>query len=159
MKLEFKLNLYEYNIRMAVILFAGLCPILLLCLHGYMPSLSSYWRTEYQPLFIIANAVTSYYFISMKNWQFSGFLLLMLTSFSIDLYPDTHNLLSIAFFIVTFYPFYKTNHFKEMIWFYLFALVVMPFNLLFAEIIAIETMCIFHGRLLYKVYKLNNERQ
>jgi len=157
MKFKFKINSKEYFIRMLVVILAAVSPLVLLITHGYLPSLSSYWRTEWQPLFIITNAVTSYYLYSIKNWKISALTLLLLTAFSVELFPITHNILAGVFFIVNIYPFWATKHYRYLLWFYLSSLVALTFSMFIAEIIAIETMCIYHGLMLRRIYKFSTE--
>tara|TARA_Y100000389_G_scaffold143221_1_gene141411 strand:- start:265 stop:735 length:471 start_codon:yes stop_codon:yes gene_type:complete len=144
-----------YQLRMGVVIFAFIAPILYI-LHGPQPSLSSYWNTEMQPLFILANAATSFYLYQIKNWRPSALMLLLLTAFSLDLYPSIHNGLAILFFIVTLYPLGMTNHYKWIICMYVGSLGVLPFSMLGAEIIAIWALCLHQLLMLRKLYKLNS---
>jgi hypothetical protein len=150
--MKIPINLYEYYIRIAVIIFAAITPFLCILSHGYLPSLSSYWKTDLQPLFIIANAATSYYLYSVKIWRPSALLLLLLTAFSVELFPLTHNFLAVIFFFMNIYPLYKRRFFKWTIWIYFSSLLVLPFSMIFAEIIAINAICLHHLLLLNKVY-------
>ena len=63
---------YGYAWRLLTILMASTYPYLCLLIHGYEPSLSSYWQTPLQPVFILANIATAYYFLQMKNWEIPG---------------------------------------------------------------------------------------
>ena len=144
--------------RLGVLVLASLSPIICL-LYEYRPSLSSYWNTGMQPLFIIANVLTSYYLYQIKNWRPSSLMLLLLTAFSINLYPTLHNGLAILFFIVTLYPLRMTNHYKWVGWIYLFSMVILPFNMLGAEIIAIWSLCLHQGLMLRKLNKLNQNKE
>jgi len=152
-----RLTKEDYQIRLGVIVLAFLSPILCLFLHGYQPSLSSYWTTEMQPLFIVANATTSFYLYQTKTWRASALMLLLLTAFSIELYPNMHNGLAGVFFIVTLYPLWVTHHYKWVFWIYIFSLVVLLFSMLIAEIIAIWSLCLHQGLVLNKLYKLQNK--
>tara|TARA_R110000803_G_C11952123_1_gene317811 strand:+ start:178 stop:648 length:471 start_codon:yes stop_codon:yes gene_type:complete len=145
----------DYQLRMGVVIFAFIAPIIYL-LHGPQISLSSYWNTEMQPLFILANAVTSFYLYQIKNWRPSALVLLLLTAFSLDLYPSIHNGLAILFFIVTLYPLGMTNHYKWIFWMYVGSLGILPFSMLGAEIIAIWALCLHQLLMLRKLYKLSN---
>lgn len=150
---------YDFMSRMLVVILAGLAPIVCLLVYGEMESVSAYWKTDLQPLFIITNAATSFYFYSNKNkmWRFSALMLLLLTAFSVELYGSIHNVVAIAFFISNLYPLYKSNHFKWCFWIYLSSLVVFAFSMLYAELIAINALCLFHGLKLIKLQKLQKE--
>ncbi len=151
-----KLGKYQYFLRVAVIILAAIFPFICLLSYGYLPSISSYWNTDLQPLFIIANAATSYYLYSIKDWKMSALMLLLLTSFSLTLFPIVHNILAIVFFIVNVYPLTKTNHFKWCIALYLTSLIVLPWSMTFAEIIAIEVLCLYHLLVLIKANRLQH---
>jgi hypothetical protein len=147
----------EYFTRLLVVMFAAISPFLCVVSLGVEVSLSAYWNTDLQPLFIIANFSTAYYLLGIKNWEFSAVLLMGLTSFSVDLYGELHNTLAVLFFIANLYPLYKTNHYKWIIFVYLTSLIVLPiFGMLWAEILAIEALCAHQLLLLNKVYKISN---
>ena len=150
-----KLTKKDYQMRLGVLVLASLSPIICL-LYEYRPSLSSYWNTGMQPLFIIANVLTSYYLYQIKNWRPSSLMLLLLTAFSINLYPILHNGLAILFFIVTLYPLGMTNHYKWIFWMYVGSLGILPFSMLGAEIIAIWALCLHHFFMFRQLYKLSN---
>ena len=154
-----KLGKYQYLLRMVVIILAAVSPFICLIYYGYLPSISSYWNTDLQPLFIIANAATSYYLYSIRDWKLSALLLLLLTSFSITLFPTIHNILAVVFFITNLYPLIKTNHFKWCIWLYLSSLIILPFSMTISEIIAIDTLCVYHMLLLIKAARLSNSQR
>lgn len=151
-----KLTKGEYQLKVSVLILAAGAPILYLILGGYKPSLSNYWNTEMQPLFIIANAATSFYLYQIKNWRLSALILLLVTAFSVEVYPQTHNILAIVFFIVTLYPLWITHHFKKLFWIYIVSLGVASFSILSAEIIAVWVLCLHHGLVLMKLHKVNN---
>ena len=94
------IRIYEYRMKISVIILAAITPILCMLIHGYEPSLSTYWKTDLQPLFIIANASTSYYLYSVKKWKMSAFLLLMLTAFSVELYREVHDILAVILSLI-----------------------------------------------------------
>lgn len=149
---------YDYAVRLGVIIFALIYPLICLFYIGYKPSLSQYWNTPMQPIFIFSNAATSYYLIGLKNWRISSCLLTLVTAFSIEYYPTSHNVLAVAFFVFTLWPLYKTNNFKYCFWIYICAIPIAYFSLLFAEYIAIVAMCIFHIMSLVKLNSITKER-
>ena len=147
-----------YQIRCVVLILAAFTPSLCWLSEGYLPSLSSYWRTPIQPLFIISNAITSFYLYSMIKWKYSALMLLALTAFSIDMYPISHNSLAILFFIVNLIPLYQANNFKFCFWLYGFSLLLLPYSMMYMETAAIIILCLYHGLVLDKIYKLQKER-
>lgn len=148
--MKVRISKFEYLTRVAVILLATISPFICILIYGYLPSISSYWNTDLQPLFIIANAVTSYYLYSIKQWRIPALLLLTLTSFSVELYPNFHNIAAIFFFISNIRPLAMSSNFKWCIYPYMSALVILPFSMTFAEIIAILSLCVYHLLLLRK---------
>jgi len=53
-----KLTKLDYQIRLSVLLLAFISPLIYLMISGYQPSLSSYWNTICQPMFIVVNTST-----------------------------------------------------------------------------------------------------
>jgi len=148
----------EYYLRLAVILLALITPIFFLVSEGYLPSISSYWRTPVQPLFIITNAATSYYFFGSHNtWKIPATFLLLLTAFSVDSYPMVHNIFAILFFISCLIPLYKTHHYQEFFWIYMSSVVFMPLSMTLGESLAIAVLCVYHALMLNKIYKLQKK--
>ena len=152
---HFTLSTYQYRLRMVVIIIAAIFPFICILTYGYKPSISRYWETDIQPIFIITNAATSYYLFSLDKWKKSALLLLLLTSFSLTLYPDMHNILATIFFIINLRPLFKSNKFKWCAWVYTTALFVLPFSMTISEIIAIDTLCIYHILLLNRAYNIS----
>lgn len=149
---------FDYIIRICVIILAIIYPLFCLLAFGYVPSLSQYWNTSMQPIFIFSNAATAYYLIGFKNWRISSCLLTLVTAFSVEYYPGLHNCLAIAFFVFTLWPLYKANNFKYCFWIYLCAIPMAPISLFFAEYIAIIALCIFHIQSLIKLQNIQKQR-
>ena len=145
---------YDFISRMIVVFLAGLAPLICVIVYGEMTSISAYWGTNLQPLFIITNAATSFYFYTNPAWRLSSLMLLLLTAFSVDLYSTVHNVLAVIFFVSNLYPLYKSNHFKWCFWLYLSSLFIFIFSMLYAELVAIMALCMFHGLKLIKLQKL-----
>ena len=153
-----KISKKEYYLRMAVIFLAFLTPFIFLLTEGYLPSISSYWRTPLQPLFIISNASTSYYFFrSHSSWRIPAVFLLLLTAFSIDSYLIVHNIIAIFFFLSCLIPLYKTKHFKNCFWIYIISIIFLPYSITLGELLAISVLCIYHASMLYKIYKFSKK--
>lgn len=148
---HFKFTKQEYYIRFAVIGLAALTPIIFLLTQGYHQSISTYWRTPMQPLFILSNIFTAYYLYTMPRWKKSALLLLALTAFSIDCCGPLHNLLAVAFFIANMHPLYKTKHFTICFYLYIFSCFIAPFDMMLMETIAIMVLCLYHGLILNRI--------
>jgi hypothetical protein len=121
-----------------------------------MSSLSQYWNTPYQALFILANAITSYFFFSTPNWRVPSFFLMLLTSFSIEYHPVVHNVLASIFFILCAYALYHSNRFRYYFYLFLIAMAIMPMNLLYGEIMGILILAAYHAQILIYKHRLDN---
>ena len=148
----------EFLLKSTVIIMAVLMPFICLYSEGYMKSISSYWTTDMQPLFIISNCATAYYLLSFKNWRPSAILLILLTAFSVEYYPIIHTSIAIFFFIITIYPLYMASRFRFCFYIYCFALPALLISMFIAEVIGVTALCTFHFLSLRETYKLNKKR-
>ena len=152
-------NKTDYIIKSISIVIATLYPFFCLFYQGYMSSLSQYWGTNMQPIFVLSNTITVYYLFTLKYWKISAIILCLVTAFSIEYYPNTHNILAVAFFIVNLWPLYKaSNRFKHYKYIYLCSVPMVALSMLYAEMFAISTICIFHMHSLNTIYKLQKKR-
>lgn len=135
----------EYIFKILVILVSLLYPFVLLSVEGELMSLSQYWNTSLQPLFIVANVMTAYFFFGIDNWRFSSFLLVLVTAFSVKLYPMIHNVVAIVFFLSCLYPLFKSKRFRFYSYLYLISPIVgLIWGLLYLEIYSIIILCSYH---------------
>jgi hypothetical protein len=150
---------YDFYLKLVVILISILQPFILLLTCGKLWSISSYWETPMQPLFIVVNAATSYYFFSTDKWLIPSVFLLLLTAFSIEMYPIIHNILAGMFFISCSYPLLSLKRFRFFGIIYLLSLVIFYFfGMLWFEIYCVLILGSYHlSILLYKNY-LDNLR-
>lgn len=139
------MNYTQYILKIVVILISALYPFVLLSVEGELISLSQYWNTSLQPLFIVANVMTAYFFFGLDDWRIPSFLLVLVTAFSVKLYPITHNVVAVMFFLSCLYPLFKSKRFK----FYAYMYLLSPFvglmgGLLYLEIYSIIILCSYH---------------
>lgn len=87
----------NFMIKIAIIILSFISPLIMFFTYGEMGSISSYWNSPLQPLFILSNALTTYVFMDLPKWKLSGILLFMLTIFSVEYYPSLHNVLQYLF--------------------------------------------------------------
>ena len=142
----------DHCIKILLILISAIYPFILLSVEGELKSLSQYWNTPLQPLFIVANVMTAYIFLSIENWKIPSFLLVLVTAFSTILYPNTHNVLAVLFFISCLYPLFKSKRLK----FYGYLSLISPiigllFGLLYLEIYNILILCSSHLHMLIHI--------
>lgn len=144
----------EFLIKILVILISALYPFVLISVEGELVSISQYWNTSLQPLFIVGNVVTAYFFFSIDNWKIPSFLLILVTAFSVKLYPITHNVVAIAFFLSCLIPLFKGKRFKAYIYLYFVSIFVgLMWGLLWLEIWGILILCSYHLHTL--IYTMN----
>lgn len=146
-------------IRIIVILTSLVHPFILLS-YGELSSMSLYWETPLQPLFIFVNATTSYFLFSINNWKLPSLSLLLLTAFSVSLYPLLHIIFAIVFFISCLYPLIKTKRFKYYPILYSLSIIVgLLYGLLWLEIYCVLILTIYHlHTLIYKEYLLTHRK-
>jgi hypothetical protein len=151
---------YDIYLKLAVILISISQPFILIGTQGWLWSISSYWNTPMQPIFIFVNAGTSYYFLHNEKWQVPGIFLLLLTAFSVEQYKLIHNIFAAGFFLSCLYPMLHLKRFRILGFLYLLCIPLFPFiGMLFFEIYCVVIVGIYHlCILLYKEY-LDRTRQ
>lgn len=149
----------KFWLKLSVILLALIIPFAMLLIHGPESSISNYWNTPMQPLYIIVNASTSYFLFSLNRWKFSACLLFLITAFSVEYYPTLHTIFAICFFVSNLWPLFYIKQ-KYIGYFYLYAISIFffPFNVLVGEIIAITSLCLYHAHVLIYVKWLLTKR-
>jgi hypothetical protein len=148
-----KTDKINFLIKISIIFLSILSPLLMYFFYGKMGSISAYWNTPFQPLFILSNALTTYVFMDLPKWKLSGIFLFLLTLFSIEYYGTLHNIFAVSFFIVNIYPLYKLKRYRKFLIPYLLSCVFLP-NLFWFEVSAITVLCVYHLNLLLKVRKV-----
>lgn len=148
----------DFILRLLVIITAVLSPFIYILVIGELPSISSYWASKMQPMFIIVNASTSYFLFSIKKWKISAILLLLLTAFSFDVHLVLHNIFAISFFIFNFYPIYLDKKINWTIVPYTASSLFLFHSVLYAEIFAIIVICGIHLYNLVRYYRIKNQR-
>ena len=151
---------YDFYLKLAVIIISISQPFILIGTQGWLWSISSYWSTPMQPLFIFVNAGTSYYFFHNEKWQVPGIFLLLLTAFSVEQYKFIHNIFAAGFFLSCLYQMMYLKRFIFLGFLYLLCIPLFPFiGMLFFEIYCVVIVGIYHlCILLYKEY-LDRTRQ
>ena len=147
----------NFNFKIMVIIISMITPFLMLLYDNTIPSLSSYWRTPLQPLFIITNILTCLMFITIPKWKLSGVLLLTLTCFSIEYYSSFHNIIATLFFISNLYPLYSIKKYRLLALVYLTGVLWYPSLILF-EIHGVVTLCVYHLMVLISYNNIQNKR-
>lgn len=142
-------------LKYLAIILAMIQPIIILIDLGNIVSISSVWGTRLQPLFIVTNAITSFFLFNEPKWKLSALCLLLLTAFSVDLFPVLHNWLAGAFFISCFIIMIRIKRYLIYPSLFLCSLLFLFFgNLFWMEFFAIYIICFYHFKLLKIKYRL-----
>lgn len=144
----------QFGLKIVALLLAIFQPFILLYFFGEQRSISQYWVTAGQPLFIITNAMTSYFLFSTNSWNLPALSLLLLTAFSVEFAPTAHNVFAGAFFVTCFIPIIKSRRYWWYIVPYILGGAVAVINLLYGEIIAVLSICAYHAHVMYHIYQL-----
>lgn len=146
----------EFFTRFTSIVLACITSISIPLIYPELNSLSQCWSTDLQPVFVISNVVTSFLFFTLPNWRVPSVLLLMLTAFPHDTFTITHNMFALGFFLSSAYCLWYVNRFPIYFRLFLFSLVIICFNLLWGEVLAIWVLCGYHLHLLTYKERLHN---
>lgn len=139
-------------LRVIVIILALVSPFIYIGSIGELPSISSYWDSIMQPMFIIVNASTSYFLFSIRKWRLSAIMLLLLTAFSFNSHFTLHNIFAISFFLLNLYPIFLSKRRRWVIIPYVLSSLFLIDSILYAEISAIIVLCSLH---LYGLIRYN----
>ncbi len=145
------------KIKLGVILLALLQPIIIVSFFGLdFKSFSKCWGTSLEPLFVVVNAVTSFFFFSMKRWRISSIFLLLVVAFSTEQYSALHNIFATGFFISCIYGLLEFERMKIYLIFYLLSLSLIFFGIFWVEVGLSYTLSIYQLNLLWIKYKFEN---
>jgi hypothetical protein len=150
---------FDFIRRLFVIVLAILQPFIIYFYCGELSSISQSWETNLQFLFILTNALVSYFFFEIDEWKIPSMFLLLLTAFSVPDHFWLHNIFAILFFLSCLVPLYLTKRFKYYLYIYLLSILFWIFNGFFwMETWGILTLCSYHLHLMLYRYLLLNKR-
>lgn len=147
-------NFYGLILKYLLVLIGMITPGIMLYWLGPKPSISEYFESPAQFLFLLVNAGTSFYFVTTNKWLLPGIFLLLLSCFSIKYYPQIHNITAILFFISSVISILRSNRYKSIGYIILCITPILYFSLFWYEYISIILICIFHGLILQDIAKL-----
>jgi len=147
----------NFIVKIVVIVFSIISPFLMIC-YGELSSLSSYWSTPLQPLFIGSNILTAMLLFNIPKWKLSAILLFLLTCFSVEYYDLLHNIFAVLFFVVNLYPMYTLKKYRIFSLIYLMCVVWSP-SLLWIEVHGIIVLCFYHLFVLVSYNKIQKKRK
>ena len=144
-------SLKEFHVKILAIFFALITPFIMVTSGDTLGSISQYWSTQYQPLFIVSNIICSYFFFSLKNWKIPSIFLVLVTAFNHYQFNFFHNIFAVGFYFACLYSLFQNKRF--IIYRILFILTVPLYfySIIIGEITSIIILCAHHLRvLLYK---------
>lgn len=146
------------RLKLAVIILCILQPLIIIATFGLeFKSFSKVYGTSLEPLFVVTNATTSFFFFSLQRWRLTAVLLLFLTAFSTGVYPMAHNIISVLFFISCACALLEYQ--RRRIYFYLYCSSVLffSFGIFWFEFFATWVLCLYHLESLWILYKFKNK--
>lgn len=155
-KAVFEFENFLHRLKPITAIISFLFPLTILITLGPLDSISASWETSLQPMFIVTNALTSYFFFELKKWRLPAFFLLLLTAFNFNDYEIVHNISAVLFFILCIRGLYFIKKFRIYVLVYMLSPIIWIIsNLFWFEVYAISTLCLYHLNLIYYIrYKL-----
>lgn len=144
--------------RIVTSILATIFPFILKFNYPIVATVSQSWETPLQPMFIITNALVSFFFFKLPKWRIPAILLLLLTAFSVTDWCILHNIFAILFFIFSGVSLCSLHKFKNYLLLYLAAICVLPFGLYWVETWAIITLCIYHLHIIIHTLVISRNR-
>jgi hypothetical protein len=149
---------FDFFRRLFVIVLAILQPFIVYFYCGQLPSISQSWETNLQFLFILTNALVSYFFFEIDEWKIPSMFLLLLTSFSVPDHFWLHNIFAILFFVTCLIPLYLAKRFKYYLYIYLISILFNRSSILFKQLCLQKKLYNF-AKVLHKYTQLYNTLQ
>jgi len=145
--------------RLFASFLAVLQPFIIYVLYGDNHAISRSWETPLQPMFIITNALVSFFFFKLEKWRIPATLLLLLTAFPVCDYFVLHNILAISFFIFSGVSLWSIKKFRFYLGIFLLSALFLFDGLFWAETWGIITLVFYHIHLLVYRYLLYSNRK
>ena len=149
----------EFYVKLTAIGLAVISPFIMIINNGIMGSLSQYWGTPFQPLFITSNIICSYFFFSLKKWRIPSFFLMLLTGFNCYQYQDLHNIFALCFYFACLYSLFLNRRFHIFKILFILSVFLYPYSILLGEITSIVILCLFHLKILIYKEKLEKRKR
>jgi hypothetical protein len=148
------MNRWDMFERLFASFLAALQPFIIYVLYGDNHAISKSWETPLQPMFIITNALVSFFFFKLEKWRIPATLLLLLTAFPVCDYFVLHNILAISFFIFSGVSLWSIKKFRFYLGIFLLSALFLFDGLFWAETWGIITLVFYHIHLLVYRYLL-----
>ena len=152
------MKLMDFVLRGGLVLLGLIYPYIIYHWIGPLPSISEYFMTAAQPIFLLVNAGTSFYFITTKNWRTPGVLLLGLSCFSLEYYESLHTWIAASFFISCLVSILIGKRYRLISIPVLLSALGLFHSIFLAEVLAIFMICTYHFLILKDLYLIYKER-
>jgi hypothetical protein len=153
------MNRWDMFERLFASFLAVLQPFIIYILYGDNSAISQSWSTPLQPMFIITNALVSFFFFKLEKWRIPATLLLLLTAFPVCDYFVLHNIFAILFFIFSGVSLWSIKRFRYYFFIFIFSAVLLFNGLFWAETWGIMVLVFYHIHLLVYRYLLESKRR
>ena len=150
------MNRWDMFERLFTSVLAVVQPFIIYILYGDDRAISRAWDTPLQPLFIITNALVSFFFFKLPKWRVPALLLLLLTSFSVDDHYVLHNIFAILFFIFSGVSLWNLKKFRYYVGIFLLSILFLFNGLFWAETWGIIVLVVYHMHVMFYTYFLKH---
>lgn len=147
-------DIRDIILKISLVFLGLIYPLIMLLWVGPLDSISAYFNTPAQVLFLLINAGTSFYFVNTKGWILPGILLLLLSCFSVEFHLLLHNIFAVLFFIVSTVTIFKSKRYSFLWISTLLSSLGLFHSIFLAEYLAIMNICLFHGLILRDLIKI-----
>ena len=146
--------LKEFHVKIAVVCLSVITPFIMITSDDILGSISQYWDTQYQPIFIISNIICSYFFFSLKNWKIPSLFLVLITSFNHYQFNILHNIFAVSFYLACLYSLFQNKRFTLYRILFILSIALYPYSIILGEITSIVILCSHHLRVILYQEKL-----
>ena len=150
------MNRWDMFERLFASALAVVQPFIIYLLYGDNRAISQSWNTPLQPIFIISNALVSFFFFKLPKQRIPAVLLLLLTSFSVTDHFVLHNIFAILFFIFSGVSLWGLKKFRYYLGIFLISLLFLFHGLFWAETWCIIVLVTYHIHVMLYTYFLRH---
>lgn len=144
----------EFHVKLFTVFISVITPFVMISSGEILGSISQYWGTVYQPLFIISNIMCSYFFFSLKEWKIPSLCLILLTGFNHYQFNTFHNIFAVCFYLACLHSLFKNKRFIIYRFLFISSILFYPYSIILGEIISIIILCSYHFRVILFKEKL-----
>lgn len=152
------MNRWDMFERLFTSFLAVAQPFIIYFLYGDEDAISRVWDTPLQPMFIIINALVSFFFFKLPKWRVPALLLLLLTAFPVCNYFVLHNIFAILFFIFSGVSLWSLKKFRYYLVIFLMSSLFLLDGLFWTETWGIITLVVYHIHVLIYTLRLTRNR-